>query len=78
MKSFIGVLLLLGAYHIQAQSLPAQVISTSGANFMKSNGSWEWTLDCWMIQEKLKSIPLRTIFLNFRFNGMRIPLNQAA
>lgn len=78
MKSFVGVFLLLGAYHLQAQSLPAQVISTSGENFMKSNGSWEWTLDCWMVQEKLKSILFLMIFLNFPFNGMRIPLSQAA
>lgn len=50
MKSFIGVFLLLCASHIHAQSLPAQVISTSGDNFMMTNGSLEWTLGEIMIE----------------------------
>lgn len=60
MKSFIGVFLFLGAYHIQAQSLPAQVISTSGDNFMKSNGSLEWTLGEIMIETYTRPVGFLT------------------
>ena len=60
MKSFIGVFLLLCASHIHAQSLPAQVISTSGDNFMMTNGSLEWTLGEIMIESYSRPVGFLT------------------
>ncbi|HCM77149.1 MAG TPA: hypothetical protein DIS90_12250 [Cytophagales bacterium] len=60
MKVLCSVFLCLCGYSIIAQSLPAQVISTSGDNFMKTNGSLEWTLGEIMIESYSRPVGFLT------------------
>lgn len=60
MKLFTTVFLSLYSFGAFAQSLPSQVIGTSGDNFIMANGSLEWTLGEIMIETYTRPVGFLT------------------